>query len=461
MIRIPVIHLPEDVHEILLLLEQQGYEAYVVGGCVRDSLLGVEPKDWDICTNATPDQIVSLFGEENTIPTGIKHGTVTVKHNGNLFEVTTYRVDGKYSDSRHPDSVQFTANLNEDLVRRDFTINAMAYNPKSGIVDPYGGQWSLQIDCLIEAVGIKDSRFKEDPLRILRAIRFSATLGFPIETETYVAMINNLSCLDKISMERIGSEVMKIVSAPYAHEAICQNDNGKIFRYIIPELDQELACSQNNKYHYTDVFHHTMDALKNASTQHVFPDEWADEYVKMALLLHDVGKPASKTTDDDGHDHFYGHAKFSAKIAEQILRRLRYSNQFIDTVVELIANHDVEFVPTKPCARRLLNRLGVDQVHHLLKLRECDNRAHTHNAFAKFKNMTIPFSKILEEVIQDEGSLKVKDLAIDGMDIINMGCKSGPMIGAALKHLLNEVIKERVQNNKEDLVKECKCFLGI
>lgn len=461
MIRIPVIHLPEDVREILLLLEQQGYEAYIVGGCVRDSLLGVEPKDWDICTNATPDQIISLFGEENTIPTGIKHGTVTVKHNRNLFEVTTYRVDGKYSDSRHPDSVRFTPNLNEDLVRRDFTINAMAYNPKGGIVDPYGGMWSLQFDHLIEAVGIKDNRFKEDHLRILRAIRFSATLGFPIEKETYNAMINNLSGLDKVSMERIGSEVMKIVSAPYAYEAICQCDDGRIFRSIIPELGPELACSQNNKYHYTDVFHHTMDSLKNASTQHTFPDEWADEYVKMALLLHDVGKPISKTTDERGYDHFYGHAKFSAKIAEQILRRLRYSNQFIDTVVELISNHDVEFVPTKPCARRLLNRLGVDQVHRMLKLRECDNRAHTQDAFVKFDSMTIPFSKILEEVIQEEGTLKIKNLSINGTDIIHLGCNEGPMIGKTLTHLLDMVVDGSISNDRESLIKESKRFLGI
>lgn len=461
MIRIPVIHLPEDVREILLLLEQQGYEAYVVGGCVRDSLLGVEPKDWDICTNATPDQIISLFGEENTIPTGIKHGTVTVKHRGNLFEVTTYRVDGKYSDSRHPDSVRFTPNLNEDLVRRDFTINAMAYNPKIGIVDPYGGMWSLQFDYLIEAVGIKDNRFKEDPLRILRAIRFSATLGFPIEEETYNAMINNLSGLDKVSMERIGSEVMKIVSAPYAYEAVCQSDDGRIFRSIIPELGPELTCSQNNKYHYTDVFHHTMDSLKNASTQHTFPDEWADEYVKMALLLHDVGKPISKTTDENGHDHFYGHAKFSAKIAEQILRRLRYSNQFIDTVVELISNHDVEFVPTKPCARRLLNRLGVDQVHRLLKLRECDNRAHTKEAWDRFDRQTVPFSVTLEEVLKEKEAFKIKDLAVDGNDIKDLGCKEGPIIGIVLNHLLGEVVEERISNNRESLIKECKDFLGI
>ena len=409
------------------------------------------------CRGATHKYIV---GEENTIPTGIKHGTVTVKHNRNLFEVTTYRVDGKYSDSRHPDSVRFTPNLNEDLVRRDFTINAMAYNPNGGIVDPYGGMWSLQFDHLIEAVGIKDNRFKEDPLRILRAIRFSATLGFPIEEETYNAMINNLSGLDKVSMERIGSEVMKIVSAPYAYEAICQCDDGRIFRSIIPELGPELACSQNNKYHYTDVFHHTMDSLKNASTQHTFPDEWADEYVKMALL-HDVGKPISKTTDERGYDHFYGHAKFSAKIAEQILRRLRYSNQFIETVVELISNHDVEFVPTKPCARRLLNRLGVDQVHRLLKLRECDNRAHTQDAFVKFDNMTIPFSKILEEVIQEEGTLKIKNLSINGTDIIHLGCNEGPMIGKTLAHLLDLVVDGSISNDRESLIKESKDFLGI
>lgn len=190
-------------------------------------------------------------------------------------------------------------------------------------------------------------------------------------------------------------------------------------------------------------------------------NEVADEYVKMALLLHDVGKPISKTTDENGHDHFYGHAKFSAKIAEQILRRLRYSNQFIDTVVELISNHDVEFVPTKPCARRLLNRLGVDQVHRLLKMRECDNRAHTQDAFVKFDNMTVPFSKILEEVLQEEGTLKIKNLSINGTDIIHLGCNEGPMIGKTLAHLLDLVVDGSISNDRESLIKESKDFLGI
>lgn len=456
-----MIHLPEDVHEILQLFDRHGYEAYVVGGCVRDSLLGIDPKDWDICTSATPEQIISIFGDQNTIPTGIKHGTVTVKRNNDLYEVTTYRIDGKYSDSRHPDSVIFTPNLNEDLVRRDFTINAMAYSPKTGLIDPYGGQWSLKVDHLIEAVGIVDNRFKEDPLRILRALRFSATLGFKIEEKTYQAMITNLSGLANVSMERIGSEVRKIVSAPYAYDAICQNDNSLIFRTLFPELDAELECCQCNKYHYTDVFHHTMDALQNAETKHRFPDEWADEYVRIAILFHDVGKPSCKTTDENGFDHFYRHAKKSAEIAEQILKRLRYSNTFVNTVVELIGAHDVTFSPTKTCVRKMLNKFGEEQLHRLLKIRECDNRAHTKEAWKRFETNTVPFSVLLEEMIHEEGVLKIKDLAINGNDIKQLGCEEGPLIGKVLNHLLNELIEGRISNDRESLVKECTKFLDI
>ena len=456
-----MIYLPRAVREILQLFDQHGYEAYVVGGCVRDSLLGLVPKDWDLCTNALPEQIISIFGENNTIPTGLKHGTVTVKRDGELYEITTFRVDGKYSDSRHPDAVQFTPNLQEDLVRRDFTINAMAYSPKTGLIDPYGGQWSLKIDHMIEAAGIIDNRFKEDPLRILRALRFSATLGFKIEKHTYQAMIDNLEGLNKVSMERIGSEIRKIVSAPHAYDAICQNDDGLILRFLIPELDDELKCCQGNKYHYTDVFHHTMDALRNAETCHTFPDEWADEYVRMAILLHDVGKPLCKSTDKDGHDHFYGHAKESAKIAEEILKRLRYSNKYIDTVVSLIRSHDVTFSPTKSCARRMLNKFDVEQLHRLLKLRECDNRAHTKEAWDRFDRQTVPFSVTLEEVLKEKEAFKIKDLAVDGNDIKDLGCKEGPIIGIVLNHLLGEVVEERISNNRESLIKECKDFLGI
>lgn len=445
-----LIQIPDFAKEILDCLGSAGFQAYVVGGCVRDSIMGKTPHDWDICTDALPEDVIRIFGDENTIPTGVQHGTVTVKAHAGMCEVTTFRIDGEYLDRRWPKSVSFVRDLKEDLARRDFTINAMAYNPKEGLVDLFGGKTDLE-NKVIRAVGEPRKRFQEDALRILRAVRFSAKLGFDIEPDTYEAMGREICGLDKIAHERIGSEVLQIVAAPFAKEAL-EAHNGMVIRYIIPELEMCYGVEQNNRYHHEDVFYHIMSALGNAETCHQFPDEWADQCVRMALLLHDIGKPDAKTTDENGFDHFYGHAKISAEKAKKVLSRLRCSNEFLNTVVELIANHDAEFVPTKTCARRFLNKLGVDQLHRLLKLRECDNRAHTPAAWAKFNNQTVPFAEVLQQVLDEESAFKLKDLAINGKDLIAAGYKPGKNMGRVLDALLEEVITEQICNEKNELL---------
>lgn len=446
--------IPEEVLLILSKIENAGFEAYVVGGCVRDTLLGKEPKDWDICTNAEPQQVIAIFGEANVHPTGLKHGTVTVvpeNGGGDGYEITTYRVDGAYGDGRHPDEVSFTQNIENDLARRDFTINAMAYNPKTGLKDPFFGQDDLE-QRVIRCVGDPVARFKEDSLRILRGLRFSAQLGFGIEEETKSAMYRVMGDMKVLSNERIGKEVYGIVTGRYAAEVI-ENDRALFFA-VVPLLQAIDGCQQNNQYHCGDVFEHTMDVMKNVYRCHEFPDEWADEYVKFALLFHDIGKPVSKMTDVLGHDHFYGHPARSAELTTNALIQLRYSNKFRETVVELVENHAVEFTPSKSCARRLLNKFGEEQVKRLLKIRECDNRAHSHLAYPRFEK-SLGFRKCLEDVIAEKSAFSLKQLAVNGRDLMAAGITPGPQMGAILKALLTEVM-EGCPNEKASLLERAK-----
>lgn len=450
--------IPDEAGEVLNNLKAAGYEAFVVGGCVRDTLLGKKPKDWDICCNAAPERVIELFGEKNTIPTGLQHGTVSVKGKSDIFEVTTFRSDGNYSDGRHPDKVNFVGSIEEDLARRDFTINAMAFSEETGLVDPFGG---LE-DCanrVIRAVGNPDMRFQEDALRMLRAMRFSAQLGFTIEQNTLLAIGRNVQRLTKISKERIGAEILKTVKAPYATHGILQ-DGGKLISFVIPELAACQKCEQKNQYHYLNVFDHIMAALSNTTAQEqVFPKEWTDDYVCMALLLHDIGKPLVKTTDEDGHDHFYGHASVSGELAEQVLKRLRYSNEFTKSVKELIDAHGTVFTPSRSCVKRLLNKYGVVQLRRLLKIRECDNKAHTLAARPRFVENTIPFSELLEQVLLENEAFTLKDLAINGNDLKKIGISPGPEMGKVLNFLLESVL-DGTENDKDTLVSLAKLAAG-
>ena len=448
------IDVPFSAQVVMAKLGCAGFQAFIVGGCVRDSVLGRVPHDWDICTDALPENVIDIFGEANTIPTGIKHGTVSVKSYGEIYEVTTFRVDGEYRDGRHPETVTFVRTLKEDLARRDFTMNAMAWNPISGLVDPFGGVEDCQ-QHIIRAVGDPSKRFDEDALRILRAVRFSATFGFEIESRTLEAMCKQVSGLDMVSKERVGSEIFKIATAKFAGFAILQGQ-ATVIRHVIPELDACYGCEQNNQYHYMDVFMHSITALENAEKCHRFPDSWADNYVRLALLLHDIGKPICKTTDSNGHDHFYGHTAVSGEMAKDVLKRLRFSNDIVDTVSELITYHGIEFSPRPAFARRMLNSLGAEQLHRLLKIRECDNRAHTQLAFLRFEEKTVPFAATLQKVLDEQDAFSLKDLAVNGNDIIQLVYPQGPQIGKILNGLLDAVITEKVENKKDALINYMK-----
>lgn len=297
------IKIPDGANVVIDKLYENGHSAFVVGGCVRDFILEKEPHDWDICTDTLPEQVMQIFGEKNVIPTGIKHGTVTVLIGNDNYEVTTYRIDGMYSDGRRPDNVEFTQNLIEDLSRRDFSINAMAYNDKIGLIDPFGGISDIK-NRRICCVGDPGKRFGEDYLRILRAIRFSSTFGFIIDKHTRMVAAINAPNLRMLANERVGAEIRKILCGRYAADVIDENKTS--IAWVIPEIIDMVGCEQNNPYHVEDVFQHTLSAMRNMSTSNIFPAEWVDDYVRCALFFHDIGKPKSKSTDENGCDHFNG-----------------------------------------------------------------------------------------------------------------------------------------------------------
>ena len=340
-----LIRLPEDVKVILNRLQAAGYEAYAVGGCIRDSLLSRSPDDWDITTCAKPEETKALF--ERTIDTGIQHGTVTVMRRGRGYEVTTYRVDGEYEDGRHPKEVTFTASLEEDLKRRDFTVNAMAYNEKDGLVDLFGGRQDLERG-IIRCVGEADERFEEDALRIMRAVRFSAQLGFVIEERTREAIRGHAERLRQVSAERIQVELTKLLTSPNPDFLRIAWETG-ITAVVLPEFDLLMRQRQNNPHHCYNVGEHTLHAMRAVRP---------DKCLRLAMLLHDVAKPLCLTTDENGIDHFHGHARKGEGMAAQILKRLRYDNHTIELVSRLVKWHDVPVEPEKKAVRRAASRMG-------------------------------------------------------------------------------------------------------
>ena len=339
--------LPEDAKKFITKLEEAGFEAYAVGGCVRDSLLHKEPKDWDITTSATPMEVKGIFPA--TIDTGIKHGTVTVMLHRVGYEVTTYRVDGEYEDARHPKEVTFTRSLKEDLCRRDFTINAMAYSERSGVVDLFGGCEDLE-NKVIRCVGEPSERFSEDALRMMRAVRFSAALGFEIEEKTAESIKELAPTLVKVSAERIRTELEKTVVSPNPDRMRTACELG-ITGVVFPEFDRMMECEQNNRNHCYSVGEHTIHAMENSAEERI---------LRLALLFHDVGKPLCKTTDEEGSDHFHGHPEVSEKLAHEIMRRLKYDNATISKVCRLCRWHDLRIEPRPKYLRRAINRLGED-----------------------------------------------------------------------------------------------------
>ena len=351
--------LPEHVNRIIHRLQKEGYDAYAVGGCVRDTLLGREPKDWDITTSARPEIVKSLFS--HTIDTGIQHGTVTIMLDHVGYEVTTYRIDGEYEDSRHPKEVIFTGNLVEDLKRRDFTINAMAYNDESGLVDAFEGEQDLKKG-IIRCVGNPHDRFGEDALRMLRAVRFAAQLGFSIEERTKVAVADLAPTLAKVSAERIQMELVKLLTSANPQEMREVYELG-LSRVFLPEFDRMMETPQHNKHHMYTVGEHTIHALEAISE---------DKVLRLAILLHDVAKPLCITTDEEGQDHFKGHPQEGAKMAKEILRRLKFDNDTIAQVSRLIRYHDDRPEGQMKAVRRAVNRIGEDLFPLYLEVQKAD-----------------------------------------------------------------------------------------
>lgn len=464
------IQIPRKAENILKQLEAAGYEAYVVGGCVRDAILGRVPGDWDITTSARPEEIKKVF--RYTVDTGIQHGTVTVLIEGEPFEVTTYRIDGEYEDARHPKEVAFTASLQEDLRRRDFTINAMAYHPDRGLVDLYGGIRDLQ-EHQIRCVGCAEERFGEDALRILRALRFASQLDFDIEEETRAAIRKLAGNLAKISAERIQKELTLLLLGKRSGRIRDAYTSG-VTAVVLPELDAMMEVPQNHPYHCYTVGEHCIRAMEQVTLDGAGepgntresgnagdirePDEERQKrekkelaVLKWTMLLHDVGKPRVRTTDEQGVDHFYGHAAVSEEMARKVLHRLKFDNYTCDTVFKLIKYHDYPFELTEKAMRRAINRLG-EELPLLLQVQEADMLAQAPRAEAERSEKLTAVWELYRRVKKAGSATSIRDLAVTGRDLMELGVPQGKQIGELLAELLEQVLEQPERNEREWLL---------
>jgi len=434
------VELPVDVKNIIETLEANGYEAFAVGGCVRDTLLLRVPGDWDITTSAKPEEVKALFS--HTIDTGIQHGTVTVMKNHVGYEVTTYRIDGEYEDARHPKEVIFTGNLVEDLKRRDFTINAMAYNDRAGIVDEFDGIQDLE-DKVIRCVGNPRERFSEDALRMLRAVRFAAQLGFRIDDETKAAIRELAPTLAKVSKERIAVELVKILVSDHPEEIRTAYELG-LTRVFIPEFDVAMETVQHNHHHKYTVGEHSIVAM-----QHVRPEKM----IRLIMLLHDLAKPVVLTTDDRGYDHFVGHTQAGANMAKGILRRLKFDNATIDFVYRMVKHHD-DRPPMDNMAlvRRRISEIGLENMPMMIEIKRADILAQSDYDFESKMGYVDDLEKAYKEVLDKNYCVDKKDLSVNGKDLIAMGMKPGEEIGVVLDLLFDIVINDPRLNEREKLL---------
>lgn len=432
--------IPEKAEIILHTLEEAGYEAYVVGGCVRDSILGRFPDDWDITTSAKPEEVKALF--RRTVDTGLVHGTVTVMLDKEGFEVTTYRVDGEYEDGRHPKEVSFTASLEEDLKRRDFTINAMAYNPKRGLVDMFGGILDMEKG-VIRCVGNPMERFTEDALRILRAVRFSAQLGFSIEEKTLEAISVLAPNLKYVSAERIQTELLKLLVSPHPDYLRTAYEAG-ITKEILPEFDRCMETGQNTPHHCYTVGEHTLQSLLNIR---------ADKVLRFTMLLHDVGKPAVKHTDENGRDHFKTHGPEGEKMAVSILRRLKMDNDTIRKVRTLIKWHDYRPLGEAVSVRKAVSLIGAELFSMYLEVQRADILAQSlYKREEKLKRLS-DVEALYREIMEKGECISLKTMALTGKDLIEAGYKPGKELGEILERLLAHVLENPQDNKKEILLK--------
>ena len=431
--------IPQKVEIIINTLEEAGFEAYAVGGCVRDALLGRTPNDWDITTSAKPEQVKVLF--HRTVDTGIAHGTVTVLLEKDGFEVTTYRVDGEYEDGRHPKEVTFTASIEEDLKRRDFTINAMAYNPKKGRVDLFEGQKDLE-DKVIRCVGDPLERFTEDALRIMRAVRFSAQLGFSLEENTRKALSVLAPNLKHVSAERIQVELVKLLVSPHPDYLRTAYEAG-ITKEFLPEFDRCMETPQNTPHHCYSVGEHILHSL-------LYVQE--DKVLRLTMLLHDIGKPVVRTTDKNGRDHFKMHAPEGEKMAKGILRRLKFDNDTIGKVCRLIRWHDLRPTPEMADVRKAMNVIGEDIFPMWMEVQYADNQAKSDYRRLEKEARQAGVRKSWEVITREEQCVSLKKLAVTGSDLIAAGMKPGKEIGNTLNALLELVLENPEKNTKQTLL---------
>ena len=441
--------IPAGARRLIYLLESNGYAAYIVGGCVRDTLIGRIPHDWDICTSAKPEEVCDLCERHHirTIKTGIQHGTVTAHYGVYDYEITTFRADGDYTDNRRPDSVEFVGDVIEDLGRRDFTINAMAYNDSYGLIDPWNGSYDLHIG-LIHCVRNPDDRFREDALRIMRALRFAATYNFRIEEKTAAAIHRNKHLLKNISAERIRDELCKLLRGEGALDILLEYSD--VMAVIIPELEPCIGFNQNNKYHKYTVYDHIAHAVNFY--------KGSDISIKMALLLHDIGKPECYTEDHNG-GHFYGHGRVSKKQAEKIMERLRFDNKTKEEVVTLVGYHDADIYPGARTVKLWLNKIGPELLNKLIYVKLADVMTHSEVNQETMRDNVLGVRVIAKDILTKQQCFTIKDLAINGHDIIDLGLEPGPMVGRILNYLLNKVMDGEIENELMALYEEGKRYL--
>ena len=431
--------IPADVEKILKVLSDGGYEGFAVGGCVRDSVLGREPSDWDITTSAKPEQVKELFGR--TVDTGLQHGTVTVMIGREGYEVTTYRIDGEYLDGRHPKDVVFTASLEEDLKRRDFTINAMAYHPDRGLVDLFGGMEDLR-DGVVRCVGDPLDRFTEDALRIMRAVRFSAQLGFTIEENTFRALHVLAPNLRQVSAERIQAEMVKLVTSPHPDHLRIAWEAG-VTKVFFPEFDEMMETAQNHPHHQYTVGEHALHSM-------LYVPE--DKVLRLAMLFHDIGKIRTKTTDEQGIDHFFRHGEQSEILARAILRRWKFDNDTIAKVKSLCLYHDGMPSATARSVRKAVNRIGKDLFPLYLQVQRADILAQSDYEQEEKLRRLQQVEELYESILREKQCVTIQELAVTGSDLIRAGIPAGPEMGRILHFLLEQVLEDPARNTPESLL---------
>ena len=445
--------LPDEVIHLLSRLRQAGYEAFAVGGCVRDSLMGRVPHDWDLCTSATPDQMKAVFAGEHLVETGLLHGTLTVVLNHHPYEVTTFRVEGGYADHRHPDRVDFVTDVREDLSRRDFTVNAMAFSPETGLVDAFGGVEDLRRG-LLRCVGLPDERFREDALRILRALRFASVFDFEIEAETDRALRALAPSLRSISAERIREELLKLLCGAGAGRIL--RTYPEVLAQVVPPIGPMIGYDQNNHHHHYTLWEHTVQAVENVPPE---PD------LRLTMLLHDTGKPQTRTTDERGESHYIGHQAASADIAARVADALRLDRASQDRIVRLVAHHDIPLrnEQGKPNTDRAfllrrLNQFGEEDLRALFRIHRADRIATGYSSREKEDARLAERMAALDSLLAEKPCFSLRDLAINGRDLTALGLR-GEAVGRALNAALDAVMQGTVPNEREPLLEHVRSGL--